>query len=248
METKNQKEISIMRCGGKILAGILKKSANIVKPGISTIEIDEYIENYIIKNKAKPSFKNYKGYPYSSCISINDELVHGLPSQKTLNSGDIVSIDIGVYYEGYHTDAAITVPVGIISNEAKKLISITNKSLEEGIKLIRPKTKIGNIQNRIQSIIEESNYSVIRDLSGHGIGKRLQEFPSIPNVGSKGSGMELMEGMTFCLEPMVSMGSHKVITLEDGWTVVTADKSLSAHFEHTIAVTKDGYEVLTAID
>jgi len=237
-----------MTKGGIILAKLLQNAKSFCQPGIKTQDVDAFIENQIIASNAKPSFKNFKGYPSSSCISINDELVHTLPSGRKIAKGDIVSLDAGVFYEGFHTDAAITFGVGKISKSAEHLIDITKKSLYEGIKIIAPKVKIGDVQSRIQQVIEKANLYVIRDLSGHGIGRKLQEYPSIPNFGIPGSGFTLEEGMTICLEPMVAIGTHKIILRNDKWSVATADKSLSAHFEHTILVTKIGYKILTDID
>jgi len=248
MELKNQKEIELMREGGKILAHTLAETQKICKAGMTTLEIDSFIEKKIRLSGAIPSFLNYRKYPFHSCISINEELVHGLPSMRIIKNSDIIGLDIGVLYKGYHTDAAISFAIGSVSEIEQKLISVTKKSLLEGIKLIRPGVKIGSIQNKIQEIIEQVGFSVVRDLCGHGIGKRLQESPCIPNYGTKNTGFRLEKGMTFCLEPMVAMGEYKVCTLSDGWTVATCDMSKTAHFEHTIAVTENGHEILTSID
>lgn len=245
MDIKNKKEIDIMRHGGKILGSVLKDAQKLCKPGIKTIEIECFIEKKIRNSGGEPSFKNFKGYPYSSCISINEEVVHTLPSQRMIQDGDIVSIDVGVFYKGFHNDAAVTVGAGKISRIAKKLLSVTNKSLNEAIKLVKPHKKIGDIQATIQCVVEKEGFQLVRDLSGHGIGRKLQEPPSIPNIGKINTGFTLQEGMTFCLEPMVSIGSYKVCTMPDGWSVATCDKSLTAHFEHTILITANGSEVLT---
>lgn len=248
MTIKNQNAINAMSAGGKILSTVLKKAKKFCRAGIKTIEIDAFIENFIIESNARPSFKNFKGYPFSSCICINEELVHTLPGNRKICSGDIISLDVGVYYQGYHTDAAITFGIGKISESAKRLIHITKKSLNEGIKIISPGVKIGDVQSKIQTTIEDAGLHVIRDLSGHGIGRKLQEYPSIPNFGRPGTGFTLEEGMTFCLEPMVAIGTHKIFLSPDKWSVTTFDKSLSAHFEHTILVVKNGHKILTSID
>ena len=248
MTIKTQKEIDIMNEGGQILAEVLEKARKYSRVNITTIEIDQYIEKIILSKKAKPSFKNFKGYPASSCLSVNDELVHTIPSERKLKEGDILSIDAGVYFNGYHNDAAITFGIGKITEKAKDLIETTKESLIESIKIIKPGIHIGDVQNRIQKIIEDRKYSVIKDLSGHFIGKKLQEEPSIPNIGKPKTGFVLSAGMTFCLEPMVSIGSYKLKLSDDRWTIKTFDGSLSAHFEHTIAVTNKGYLILTALD
>lgn len=242
---KTEQEIAIMKEGGRILAGVIQKVRQVIKPGVTTQEIDHLAERLISKAGAKPSFKKYKGYPCSSCLSVNEELVHSLPSKKIIKKGDLISVDIGVFYQGYHTDSAITFGVGKVSSQAEKLIRITKKSLDEGINLLKPGKKIGDIQAKIQAVIEKTGFSVIRDLSGHGIGKSLQEQPSIHNFGIKGTGFILKKGMTFCLEPMVAVGNPQIKIQPDGWTVITKDRSLSAHFEHTVAITKNGYLLLT---
>ena len=243
--TKSPEDIEIMREGGKILASILSQAKNQCTDGKTTEEIDKFIENLIIKAGAEPSFKGFQGYKFASCISINEQLVHSLPGKKIIKNGDIVSLDAGVNYKGFHTDSAITFGIGKISRQAEKLIKITKESLQNGIKIIKPGIKIGDVEATIQKTIEGAGLAVIRDLTGHGIGRELQEKPSIPNFGYKNTGFELKEGMTFCLEPMVAVGGWRIQVLNDGWTVVTLDKSLSAHFEHSVAVTKNGYEILT---
>jgi methionyl aminopeptidase len=248
MNIKNQKEIEIMRHGGKILASALRESKKICKPGVKTIEIDRFVEKLIKDKKAEPSFQGFNGYRYATCISINEEVVHTMPSERIIKDGDLVSIDIGVCYKGYHNDAAISVGVGKVSDETRKLINVTDKSLKEAIKLLKPGIRIGDVQATIQGVVEREKFQLVRDLSGHGIGRRLQEAPSIPNLGKKGTGFILQEGMTFCLEPMVSLGDYRVCTMPDQWSVVTCDRSLSAHFEHTILITKKGCEVFTSLD
>jgi methionyl aminopeptidase len=242
---KNEEEIDKMRKSGKISAKVLLYLKKIIKPGIKTGEIDSIARKMIEEMGAKPSFLGYNGYPASTCISINDEVVHGIPSNRTIMKGDLVSIDLGSLFDGYHSDTAISFCVGKSNNNIDKLLKVTEKSLLKGIKMIKPGIQLGDVQEVIQKTIEKEGFGVIRDLTGHGIGKSLQEAPSIPNYGKKDTGLVLKEGMTLAIEPMVSMGDWHIKTRDDGWTVVTADGSLAAHFEHTIAVTKTGSEILT---
>lgn len=245
IKPKIEAEIEKMRKGGKIAARILKLIAKAAKPGLTTKELDILAQKEIKKSGCKASFFNYHGFPASICTSVNNELVHGIPGSRILREGDILGVDLGVCCDGYHVDTAITVGVGKIDFKKQELINITKKSLDEGLSIIKPGVKLGDVQHRIQKIIEGAGFGVIRDLSGHGIGKDLQEFPSIPNFGKPGTGLELKEGYTIAIEPMVSMGDWHVEILKDGWTVITLDHSPTAHFEHTIAVTRDGYEILT---
>ena len=242
---KSKKEIEIIREGGKIAARILKILAQNAQPGITGKELEKKAQQEIKKAKVKPSFLGHAGYPAATCVSIDEGVVHGIPSDRVLKEGDIVGIDLGVEYRGYHSDTAITVGVGKINNQKRRLLEITEKSLHQGLSLIKPGVSLGDIQNRIQTIVEKAGYSVIRDLAGHGIGKNLQEEPSIPNFAKPGTGPVLKQGMVLAIEPMVAEGDWHVKILDDGWTVVTADGSDAAHFEHTIAITKDGYEILT---
>lgn len=242
---KSEAEIAIMRKAGLIAASILKELKKAIRPGITTKELDELAEKLILANNAKPSFKNFNGYPTATCISINDEIVHGIPSSRKLKKGDLVGIDIGVYFQGYHADTAITVGVGKVSSTAKKLIKISKLALQRGIKETKAGWHLGDVQNVIQETIEKAGFSVIRDLSGHGIGRELQEAPPIPNFGQKNKGLILKKGMTLAIEPMLSAKDYHIKILADGWTIVTADHSLSAHFEHTIAITKKGASILT---
>lgn len=242
---KTKKEIEYMREGGRIAARVLDRLKSEAKPGKTTLELDTLAEKIILEAGAKPSFKGFKGYPKATCISVNDEVVHGIPCDRQLNDGDIAGIDVGVFYKGFHTDTAITVSVGKISDEAQKLINVTQESLNLAISLAKPGVHLGDIQSAIQQKIEGAGLAVIRDLAGHGVGRELQEAPSIPNYGEKGKGLVLKEGMTLAIEPMVAMGDWPVRVLDDGWTVVTSDGSLSAHFEHTIVVTNQGSEILT---
>jgi len=242
---KSEKEIEVMREGGKIAARILKLLAKKTKAGLKTGDLDKIARKEIKKAGVEASFLGHTDYPATICVSINDGVVHGIPGDQIIQEGDIVGIDLGVLYRGYHTDTAVTIPVGEIDSQKKRLLGTTEKSLHEGLSLVEDGVYLGDIQSRIQKIIEDAGYSVIRDLAGHGIGKNLQESPSIPNFGKPKTGPILKEGMVIAIEPMVSTGNWRVKILEDGWTVVTADGSDSAHFEHTVAVTKKGFEILT---
>ena len=247
IDLKTPEEIEIMREGGKIAARVLIYMEQIAKPGMTTSELDTVAEKMILAAGAIPSFKGFKGYPASICVSINDEVVHGIPSDRQLEVGDIVGIDVGVYFKGFHTDTAITIGIGKISEKAQKLINATKASLQNGIAKVKAGVYLGDAQNAIQQTIEQAGLTVIRDLTGHGVGRELQESPSIANYGQKGKGLLLTEGMTLAIEPMTAAGDWRVMMLEDGWTVVTADGSLSAHAEHTVAVTHGGCEILTKI-
>ncbi len=242
-----------MREGGKILAQILEDLGRAVKPGMKTIEIDRLAESLVFKYGVVAAFKNYKpsfnsndgGYPASVCVSVNEEVVHGIPGGRVLREGDIVSLDMGVLHKKCYTDAAITVGVGVISPIAQKLIDVTKKALEIGISEARTGNHLGDIGAAIQKHAEDNGFSVVRDLVGHGVGKYIHEAPEIPNYGKHGKGLEIKEGMTLALEPMINIGDWRVDVLPDTWTFVTRDKKYSAHFEHTIAITKNGVEVLT---
>jgi methionyl aminopeptidase len=234
-----------MREGGKIASLVLSEIRKSAKPGVVLVDLDSLAEKIIRENGAKPSFKGFKGYPTATCVSVNSELVHGIPDKRKLNEGDIVGVDVGVYYKGFHTDTAITIGIGKISIEAQKLLNITQESLFMGLKKVKAGVHLGDVQETIQTYIEKAGFSVIRNLTGHGVGKELQEEPSIPNFGKSGTGIILKEGMTLAIEPMVAVGSWEVRVKPDGWTVVMADGSLGAHFEHTIVVTKSGCEILT---
>ena len=243
---KSKKEIELMREAGKMLEEVHNKLADFVKPGISTLEIDQFGEKAIRDLGCVPNFLNYNGYPASICVSVNDEVVHGIPSKdRILQDGDIVSLDAGLIHEGYHSDAARTHAVGNISEEAKRLIEVTKQSFFEGIKLAVPGNYLFDISEAIQKYVESNGYSVVRDLVGHGIGTHLHEDPQIPNFKQRRKGMKLRPGMTLAIEPMVNEGSYDVVWLDDDWTVVTEDGSLAAHYENTIVITEDGCEILT---
>lgn len=243
---KTDREISLMRDAGRISARALKLAGEAVEPGVTTAEIDRIVQRYIESQGAIPSFLGYGGFPASSCISVNDVVIHGIPSKKCmLKNGDIVSIDIGAMFEGFHGDNAWTFVCGDISAEAKALIDATRESLFEGIKQAKLGARMGDISSTIQRYVEAHSYSVVRDFIGHGVGVKLHEDPSVPNFGTPGKGIRLLSGMTIAIEPMVNAGTYEVEILDDGWTTVTKDGKLSAHFEHSIAITPDGPLILT---
>lgn len=243
---KSEAEIELMRESGRLLSIMHEELRKELKPGISTLDIDRLGETIIRDFGCIPNFKNYNGYPASICVSVNDEVVHGIPNKhRILNEGDIVSLDAGLIYKGYHSDAARTWGIGEISKEAQRLIDVTKQSFFEGIKFVKEGNHLHDISAAIQNYVEANGYSVVRDLVGHGIGTHLHEDPQIPNFKTRGRGLKLMAGMTLAIEPMVNEGGYKVEWLDDDWTVVTADGSLSAHYENTVLVTADGYEILT---
>ncbi len=242
---KTKGEIVIMREGGNRLAKIMQKLVKEIRPGITPKILNKLAENLTKKFGGRPSFLNYKNYPASLCVSVNNEVVHGLPNDRKFKERDIVSLDFGLWYKGLCTDMAVTCGVGKISPQAEKLILTTKKALEIGEAKVKPGNYIGDISFAIQNYVEKQGFSVVRELVGHGVGKKIHEDPKIPNFGKKGGGIKLKVGMTLALEPMVNYGTWKVKLLADGWTFVTADGKLSAHFEHTVAVTEKGCEVLT---
>ena len=238
---KTDREIEKMKDAGRIASKALELAGEAVEPGISTLEIDDIVRKYIESEGAKPSFLNYGGFPASACISVNNVVIHGIPSKKCIiKSGDIVSIDVGAFFEGFHGDNAATFACGEVSKEAKALIDTTRESLYEGIKMAQIGNRIGDIANAVQRYVEARSYSVVRDFVGHGVGAKLHEDPSVPNYGTPGRGVRLLSGITIAIEPMVNAGTHEVKVLDDEWTTVTVDGKLSAHFEHTIAITTDG--------
>jgi len=244
---KSPAEIEKMRESGKILARVMRILGESIEPGKTTpMELDQLAAKLIEGSGGIASFKNYRGFPASTCISINDSVVHGIPDETPLKEGDIVSLDLGVILDGWHSDSAWTFPVGQISQDSQRLLNVSRESLFQGIAKAKAGARIGDIGAAVQKYVESNGYSVVRDLVGHGIGQKLHEEPAaIPNFGRAGHGDILREGMTICIEPMVNQGSWRVRTLKDGWTVKTADGKLSAHFEHTIAITKYGPELLT---
>ena len=246
---KTSRKLKAMRDAGRISSRALKLAGEAVEPGVSTLEIDRIVRKYIEEQGATPSFLNYGGFPASACISVNDVVIHGIPRKnQILKQGDIVSIDVGAFYEGFHGDNAWTFPCGEVSKEAQALMDVTRESLFEGINAARPGNRLGDIGSAVQRYVEARGYSVVRDFVGHGVGAELHEDPSVPNYGTPGRGVRLLPGMTIAIEPMVNQGVHTVETLSDNWSVVTSDGKLSAHFEHTIAITPDGPVILTLPD
>ncbi|MGN0556731.1 MAG: type I methionyl aminopeptidase [Acutalibacteraceae bacterium] len=243
---KTTRELEFMREAGRISAQALELVGKAVKPGISTAELDKIAYDFIISKGAKPNFLNYGGFPATACISINNQVIHGIPSKHTiLKNGDIVSVDLGAAVDGYNGDNAATFACGEISDEAQRLIDVTRESLYEGIKAVAVGGRIGDIGSAVQQYVEARGYSVVRKFVGHGVGASLHEDPEVPNYGRAGHGVRLQRGMTLAIEPMVNAGDYDVRQLADGWTVVTADGSLSAHFEHSVAVTDSGAVILT---
>ena len=246
---KNSKELALMREACVVSAKALKLVGQAVEPGITTAELDRIAEKYILSCGAKPNFKGYGGFPATACISINNEVIHGIPSkQRKLKEGDIVSVDLGAVMNGFHGDNAATFACGTVSDEAKRLMDATKESLYEGIRMARAGGRIGDISSAVQNYVEARGYSVVRQYVGHGVGTSLHEAPEVPNFGEAGRGVRLVPGMTLAIEPMVNAGSYGVKVLPDGWTVLTSDGSLSAHFEHTIAITADGPVIMTTCD
>ena len=245
---KTGRELKIMKEACRISAGALQIAGKAVEPGVTTAEIDKLAEDYIRSQGGVPNFKNYQGYPATACISINNEVIHGIPSTKRkLKAGDIVSIDLGAKFDGYHGDNAATFACGDVSAEAKRLMDTTRESLYEGIRAAVAGGRLGDIGHAVQSFVEARGYSVVRKFVGHGIGTQLHEAPEVPNFGTAGRGIRLMPGMTLAIEPMINAGHSDVKILPDGWTVLTSDGSLSAHFEHTIVITSDGPKIMTVI-
>ena len=249
IQLKNSAQISIMMEAGRITGEALLVAREHVREGISTKELDTLIRNYIEKCGAKPSFLGYGGFPGSACISINDEVIHGIPSKKRiLKEGDVVKIDVGAYYKGFHGDSARTIPVGNVSEEAMRLIEVTRNSFFEGVSAIKVGGRMGDVGSAIQQCVEGNGFSVVKRYIGHGIGHELHESPDVPNFGTAGRGTRLCSGMAIAIEPMVNVGSEEVYELSDGWTVKTRDRSLSAHYENTVALTSDGVIITTLVD
>ncbi|WP_068777696.1 type I methionyl aminopeptidase [Paenibacillus sp. FJAT-26967] len=244
---KSEVELDLMREAGRIVADTHVRLKQAIRPGITTKELDKIAEEYIRSQGAVPSFKGYNGFSGSICTSVNEELVHGIPGNRKLVEGDIISIDIGAQYKGYHGDSAWTYGVGEISETAQKLLEVTERSLYAGLAEAKPDARLYTISHAIQQVIEDAGFSVVREYVGHGIGTELHEDPQIPNYGIRDKGPRLKPGMVLAIEPMVNVGQRYVKTLDDDWTVVTTDSSLCAHFEHTIAITVNGYEILTQL-
>lgn len=246
IQLKSATEIEIMRQNGAILHRIVKDLESQIRPGVSTLELDQLAEREIRAAGAVPAFKGYRGYEHTTCISINCEVVHGVPSRRRrLHDGDLVSIDVGLVRDGYCADMAVTVPVGEVSDEAKRLLAVTVAALAAAIEKARRGNRLGDVSHAVEDCAVRQGYSVVRDYVGHGIGRLMHEDPAIPNFGPPGKGPRLDVGMVLAIEPMVNIGSHEVRVLDDGWTVVTRDGSLSAHFEHTVAITDQGPQILT---
>ncbi len=244
---KTPREIALLKEAGRIVALVHKELESFIRPGITTKEIDIFAENVIRKNGATPSFKGYQGFPGAVCVSINDMVIHGIPDKRKLKEGDIVSVDVGACYKGYHGDSAWTYAVGNVSEDAKRLMKVTKEALFEGLKQAKPNNHVGDISSAIESYVRKNGYTSPYDYTGHGVGTSIHEDPMVPNYGIAGHGPLLKEGMVIAVEPMVHMGKSDVIVLDDDWGVVTADHSLAAHYEHTIVITKDGYEILTSL-
>ena len=245
---KGNREIELLKQAGKITYLTHQELKKYIKPGITTNELDQIAEKFILSNGCTPSFKNYNGFPCSICTSINDEVVHGIPSNRKLKEGDIISIDIGVCYKGYHGDSAWTYAVGKISKEKQYLLEHTEKILFKGLNKIKPGNRLGDVCSEIGAYAKQHNLGIVRELVGHGVGTKLHEDPEIPNYGTPNTGPILKKGMVLAVEPMLNLGGDDVVMLDDNWTIVTEDYSPSAHFEHTIVVTDNGYEILTRGD
>ncbi|KXS45786.1 MULTISPECIES: type I methionyl aminopeptidase [unclassified Candidatus Frackibacter] len=244
---KSERELALMRDAGRIVAETHAYLAEEVTPGITTEEIDRMAEEFILKHDAKPAFKGYQGFPSTVCVAINEQVVHGIPDSRRLKSGEIIGLDIGAIKSGYYGDAAQTLAVGEVSDEAQRLMRVTKESLLAGIEAAVEGNRLSDISHAVQSHVEAAGFSVVRNFVGHGIGSKMHEAPQLPNFGAPGNGPILKSGMTLAIEPMVNVGDYRVETLDDGWTVVTKDRELSAHFEHTVAITESGPQILTKI-
>jgi len=245
---KNGQELAYMRQACKITAAARALAGEMVRPGISTREIDKAVHDFIVSQGAKPSFLNYSGFPASTCISVNSTVIHGIPGSYVLQDGDIVSVDVGAYYKGFHGDCAATYPCGTISAEAQKLIDVTKESFFEGIRFAKKGNRVSDISHAVQKHVESNGFSVVRAFVGHGVGAQLHEEPEVPNYGKPGRGPRLIPGMTLAIEPMVNAGDYDVRILKDGWTTVTADGKLSAHYENTVLITDGEPEILTVAE
>jgi methionyl aminopeptidase len=246
IELKTDREIQIIRENGSILARTLRLVQQNLHPGIRTTELNRLAEDFIKRQGAYPAFKGYRDFPASICVSVNEEVVHGIPGERIIKEGQIVSVDVGVFKDGYYADAARTFAVGEVSELARRLMLVTSRALDESLAYVSEGRHLSDLSHAIQTLVEQNGFSVVRDLVGHGIGKRMHEEPQIPNFGPPGQGVVLKKGMVLAIEPMVNAGSYEIDTRDDRWTVVTRDGSLSAHFEHTVAVTENGAQVLTS--
>lgn len=242
---KSKREIDLMISAGRIVYETHQYVKPLIKPGVSLLEIDAAAESFILSKGAEPSFKGYDGFPNATCISVNEEVVHGIPSKRRLKDGDVVSIDIGADYKGYHGDSAWSYPVGKLSDDKKYLMEHTEKALFEGIKQVKPGNRVGDVGNAVERYANAHNLGIVRELCGHGVGNHLHEEPDVPNYGEAHTGPVLKEGMVIAIEPMLNLGTDDVVIEDNDWTITTLDKKPSAHFEHTVLVTKDGYQILT---
>ena len=245
---KTQRELEVMREACKITAAARALAGKMVRPGVTTGQIDKAVHDFIVSQGAKPSFLHYQGYPASACISVNEVIIHGIPGNRELKEGDIVSVDVGAYYKGFHGDCAATFACGRISDEAQRLIDVTKQSFFEGIKFARQGNRVSDISHAVQTYVEANGFSVVRAFVGHGVGEHLHEEPSVPNYGAPGKGPRLVKNMTLAVEPMVNMGTYEVRVLRDGWTTVTADGKLAAHYENSILITDGEAEILTVTE
>ncbi len=249
IQIKSSREIELMRQAGRILESTRQMVSTHVKPGVTTYQLDQLAEAHIIKLGGIPSFKGYQGFPGSICTSVNEVVVHGIPSKsKILKAGDIITLDFGVNYKGYHADSATTYPVGEISDDIKQLLKVTEEALYEGLKYAKPGQHVSDISHAIEAYVKPYGYGIVEEFTGHGIGRELHEDPYVPNFGQAGLGAVLKPGMTFCVEPMVNLGTKHIRILRDNWTTITSDKKPSAHFEHMIVITETGYDILTATE
>jgi methionyl aminopeptidase len=242
---KSEEEIEKIAAAGKVVARVLDELAHAVKPGVTTMELSALADRLTVEMGAKASFEGYNGFPSSICASVNEQVIHGIPNRIPLKEGDIIGLDYGACLNGFHADSALSVPVGNVSDQARQLLKVTEDALWLGVRMVRPGLSLGDIGSAIQRHCERYGFSVVREMVGHGIGRDLHEAPEVPNYGKKGSGITLKRGMTICIEPMINAGRRDIVTLPDEWTIVTQDGRLSAHFEHTVAVTPGGVRVLT---
>ena len=245
---KSPAEIEKMRKSNRLVAQVHQLLREKIRPGVTTLDLDRLAEDLIRKNGAKPAFKGYKGFPGTICASVNEEVVHGIPSDRILEEGDIVSVDVGALLDGYYGDAAVTLPVGEISDEARQLLNVTEESLYQAITKMREGNRLGDVSSSVQQYAESRGYGVVTQFVGHGIGRNLHEEPQVPNFGRPGTGQRLYKGLILAIEPMLNCGTPKVKVLDDDWTVITLDHRLSAHFEHTVAITENGPEILSKLD
>ncbi len=244
---KSPSEIEKMRRSGRLVRELLEEVRDRVRPGLKTLDLEEYVEKRLTQNRAKAAFKGYRGYPCCLCTSVNEEIIHGIPSERRLKEGDVLSLDLGVIVDGYYGDSALTVAIGEVPEKARKLMRVAEEALERAIEKTRLGNRVGDISATVQQHVEQNGFSVVREFVGHGIGRELHEEPQVPNYGEPGHGPVLKEGMVLALETMVNAGTHDVRIREDQWTAVTADGELSAHFEHMVAVTRNGPDVLTRV-